>query len=184
MSASSSQILRVVCSAALVSVVALFSGCATASQSSAMAVVDAPAAITKHVHTVSLQVTGGEETSSMGMSSISNTDFAAAIKTSIEQSALFSKVSEVGAAYQVFAHIVRLDRPSFGGSFTVKMEVTWQLRRLSDQSLVWEKAIMSSHTAKMSDAFVGTTRLRLANEGAARANIKDAIDQMGSLTLP
>jgi hypothetical protein len=35
----------------------------------------------------------------------------------------------------------------------------------------------------MSDAFAGVTRLRLANEGAARANIKDAITQMSALPL-
>lgn len=44
--------------------------------------------------------------------------------------------------------------------------------------------ITSSFTGTMSDAFAGVTRLRLATEGAARNNIRDAIAQMSVLTLP
>jgi hypothetical protein len=179
-----SVVKRVFLFGGLVGLASFFGGCATASKPAAMTVELGTTAIKKHPHAVALAVSGGEETSSLGMSSISNADFASAIKASIEQSGLFSAVDGESSPYQLAAHITRLDRPSFGTAFTVNLEVSWQLRRLADQVLVWEKAISSSFTAKMGDAFVGTTRLRLANEGAARANIKDAIDQMGQLELP
>lgn len=167
-----------------VAMVFVFSGCATASQPAAMTADFSAAAVKKHPVSASLQVSGGGETSAMGASNISNADFAAAIKSSIEQSGLFAKLSDDSGDYRLTAHIVRLDRPMFGASFTVELEVNWRLMRASDQKVVWEKAIRASFTATMGDAFVGTTRLRLANEGAARANIKDAIDQMSALTLP
>jgi hypothetical protein len=48
---------------------------------------------------------------------------------------------------------------------------------------VWTKDVNSEYTAKVSDAFAGVERLRLANEGAARENIRQAISDMAALTL-
>lgn len=166
------------------SIAVFFGGCATASKPTAM--VAAPTGpITKHVESLSVNVTGGGETSAMGASNISNADFAEAIKASIVQSGLFATIGAVDQAdYQVEVQIVRLDRPMFGASFTVNFEATWRLLRRSDAKVIWEKAVISKFTATMGDAFAGVTRLRLANEGAARENIKDAIAQMGVLTFP
>ncbi|MBL9187742.1 MAG: hypothetical protein JNK23_09710 [Opitutaceae bacterium] len=158
-------------------------GCATASNSTAMIATSAAPA-NKHTGSVSVNVTGGAETSAMGASNISNTDFASAIQASITQSQLFAKILAEQSDYRLDVQIVRLDRPMFGTSFTVNLEATWRLFRRGEPKPVWEKAVASSFTATMGDAFAGVTRLRLANEGAARANIKDAIAQMGTLTLP
>lgn len=162
----------------------LLGGCATASKSTDM-VTAVTVPVTKHPESLSVAVTGGSETSSMGASKISNGDFAEAVKTSVTQSGLFGKISPAGSSdYDLTVQIVRLDQPVFGASFTVTIETTWRLTHRSDQKLVWQKAIITPFTATMGDAFVGVTRLRLANEGAARENIKDAITQMGALTLP
>lgn len=168
---------------AAIAALALLCGCATPSKPTAMAV-DAIEVANKHDAAVRVNVTGGAETSSLGASNIANADFAEAIKSSITQSGLFTGITDEGAGYLLNAQIIRLDRPMFGTSFTVNLEVTWRLLRESDSTIIWEKAIMSSFTATMGDAFAGVTRLRLANEGAARANIRDAITQMGALTLP
>jgi hypothetical protein len=161
----------------------LCGGCATASKPEAM--IAAPVeGVTAHPESVSITVTGGSETSAMVASDISNADFAEALRASIVQSKLFAKVlAGEQSDYQLQVHIARLERPMFGASFTVKLETSWQLRRRSDATIVWEKAITSSFTANMGDAFVGVTRLRLANEGAARSNIRDAIAQMSRLSL-
>lgn len=171
---------------ATLALLSLFAGgCATPSSPSAMlAKIDTP--VTKHAVTVGVAVTGGADTSSMGASNISSADFAEAIKSSISESQLFKQVVGTGnpADYQIAVQIVRLDRPTFGLSFTVTLEATWRLVHSSDQKVVWEKSITSSFTATTGDAFAGVKRLRLANEGAARSNIKDAISQMSALTLP
>jgi hypothetical protein len=48
---------------------------------------------------------------------------------------------------------------------------------------VWSKNVASEHTAKASEAFAGTARLRLANEGAAKANIQQALTEMSAMSL-
>lgn len=159
----------------------LLGGCATASNPTSMIpTVAAPAH--KHSESVSVQVTGGSATSALGASNIADQDFAQAISTAITQSGLFAKIATSPAGdYQLDVQIVRLDRPSFGLSFTVTLEANWRLKRGNE--LVWEKAVQSSFTATAGDSLVGVTRLRLANEGAARNNINDAIVQMGALDL-
>ena len=163
----------------------LFGGCATASKPSSM-VAAAMAPVTRHhSQSVSVAVTGGSETSGMGASKIGNTDFAEAITTSITQSGVFAQIAPAGSGdYTLGVQIVRLDQPMFGLSFTVTLECTWRLSRLSDGTTVWEKSITTPFTATTGDAFAGVTRLRLANEGAARANIREAITQLGALKLP
>jgi hypothetical protein len=66
---------------------------------------------------------------------------------------------------------------------TVKMEVSYTLKDTRSGSTVWTKDINSEYTAKASAAFAGVERLRLANEGAARKNIRQAITEMAALTL-
>jgi len=63
------------------------------------------------------------------------------------------------------------------------METAWSLQRTSDRSIVMRKAIQSSGTATMGDAFVGVTRLRLAVENAARENIKQGLKEIAELKL-
>lgn len=162
----------------------LFGGCATPSKSTEM-VAALAAPVTKHPQTLSVKVSGGSETSKMGASKISDDDFAEAIRASITQAGLFSKISPAEASdYNLDVQIVRLDQPMVGLAMTVTMEATWRLTKRNNQQVVWQKAVVTPFTAKMGDAFAGVTRLRLANEGAARENIKEAIGQMGALTLP
>jgi hypothetical protein len=170
--------------ASFVTAVALaLGGCATPSNPQAMSVQNLSLA-KKHAASLSLNVTGGNETSSAGASKISNADFATALKSSIESSELFARLLETGAAdYHLEVMIARLDQPMMGLNMTVTFETNWTLSRKSDGSVVWQKAIPSTYTAKMGDAFAGPTRLRLANEGAARANIEQAIKELSALSL-
>jgi hypothetical protein len=57
------------------------------------------------------------------------------------------------------------------------------LIRASDKSVVWRKPITSTFTAGMGDAFAGVTRLRMAVEGAARANIAQGLKEISDLKL-
>lgn len=181
----SSRFIPFLAALGLAGLALLAGGCATASQSSAM--IAAPTtAVAKHSGSISIAVTGGAETSALGASNISNADFATAIRDSITQSGLFERIAAGAdiADYALTADIVRLDRPTFGASFTVHFEVTWRLTHRGDEKPIWEKSITSTFTAKMGDSLVGVKRLRLANEGAARTNIQDAVAQMSALSLP
>jgi hypothetical protein len=177
---SSRSVIAVVTSVLVAA--SLLSGCATASKSEAM--VAKPVAVT-HASSgdVSVAVSGGKDTSSMGASQISDDAFAQALRDSISQSGLFRAVASTGGRYKLSAFIGKVDQPMMGFSMTVKMEVSYTLVDTMSGKAVWSKNIASEYTAKATAAFAGTTRLRLANEGAAKDNIEQALTQMSSLPL-
>jgi hypothetical protein len=132
-------------------------------------------------YAVRVNVTGGNDTTAMTSSNIADADFKAAIEASIVKAGLFKTVQALpGAPFELNAMIVQISKPIFGASFTVDLEVAWSLTRTNDQAAILRKVIRSSHTATMSDAFVGVTRLRLAVEGAARKNIDSAIQEIAA----
>jgi hypothetical protein len=168
--------------AGLVTSIAIMSGCAQASKPDAM-VVHVVGPVHKTDADVSVAVSGGKETSKMGASQISDEAFATALRGSIEEAGLFRKVSAEGARYRLTGFIGKVDQPMMGFSMTVKMEVSYSLKDMQSGTAVWTKDIESEYTAKASAAFAGTERLRLANEGAARENIRQAVTELEALTL-
>ena len=161
---------------------ALIGGCASGSKPDAM-VAQVVAPVHKNAGDVSIAVSGGKETSKMGASQISNDAFAQALRESIERAGLFSNVAADGARYRLTSFIGKVDQPTFGFSFTVKMEVSYALKDTKSGNTVWTKDINSEYTATPGQAFAGVQRLRLANEGAARENIRQALTEIGALTL-
>jgi hypothetical protein len=162
--------------------VGILTGCATASKPEAM--VAAPAeTLTRHAQTVAVSTGGGKETSSVGKSQIADAAFAQALIASIEKTKVFSAVVQGAAAnYMLSVAIVSVDQPSFGLSFTVKMETAWTLKK-ADGSIAWQEVIKAENTATTSDAFVGVERLRIANEGAARKSIEAGLAKISKLKL-
>jgi hypothetical protein len=167
----------------LVAAASLLTGCASPTTSQGMT----PASIqttNKHPQSVSVTVTGGKETESTGKSQISDSAFAQAITDSINKSKTFSSVIQgKGADYVLSVTIFNMDQPSFGLSFTVKMEAGWSLKRADTGAVVWQESIKSEHTATTSDAFAGVERLKLATEGAAKNNIAQGLGKISALKL-
>ena len=116
-------------------------------------------------------------------SQISDDAFAKALRDSISKSGLFKAVADTGGRYKLSAFIGKVDQPMMGFSMTVKMEVSYTLVDTASGKTVWAKNIASEHTAKPSEAFAGVTRLRLANEGAAKDNIKQALTELSTIQL-
>ncbi|AWI76405.1 hypothetical protein CEW83_15290 [Parazoarcus communis] len=163
---------------------AVAAGCATPSTIEGMVVQQAPATSARSTEAVNVTVIGGKDTSTLGASQISSADFAAALSQSVIAAGLFPRAGDAGATgYSLEAFIATLSQPMFGMSFTVEMEVSYKLIDRSTRSTVWAQSIKSAHTATAGDSLVGVTRLRLANEGAARKNIEAAIAAMGKLPL-
>lgn len=162
--------------------VGILAGCATATKPESM--VAAPAdTLTRHAQTVAVSTVGGKETSSVGKSQISDAAFAQALIASIEKTKVFSAVVQgAGANYMLSVATVSVDQPSFGLSFTVKMETAWTLKK-ADGSIAWQEVIKAENTATTSDAFVGVERLRLATEGAARKSIEAGLARISKLSL-
>ncbi len=140
--------------------------------------------IKHHPNTVLVKAQGGSETGAMDSSNISNKDFAQAIEESIIESKLFTRVIHgEGSDYLLNVTIVSMSKPMFGASFTVSMEAAWSLSDAASKEAVLRKSIKSSHTVTMGQALIGTTRLRLAVEGAARKNIQLGLEAISELQL-
>ena len=167
--------------AALTLMLAFGSGCATPAQPAAMVPTSATVA-RKYTASVVLITQGGMETNPMMMSDISNGDFTTAVVTSLDKFGLFTSVLRTGAGdYRLDVRLLKLNRPLLGADMHVSMETYWKLTRASDEKVLFAESVHSSYTAPFSDAFVGVVRLRLANEGVARENIKSAIERLSRI---
>mgnify|MGYP001258722766 FL=1 len=162
---------------------AVLSGCSTPATSKSM-VVSTFSLQKVFPYSVSVNVLGGKETSAMDKSQISNEAFMQAIADSLYKSGLFSKIIHgKNADYLLNVMIFNLAQPSFGFSFTVKMEAVWSLAHADSKKVLMRESVRSSFTATTGDAFAGVTRLRIATEGAAQENIRLGIKKLSQLNL-
>ena len=167
----------------LAAVPLLLPSCAAPAAPSAMVPTDA--AIHKtHSGTVAVAVSGGKQTNPLWTSQVSNEDFKQALEDSLLRYKVFSRVLKSnGADYRVEVALQELKQPFVGFSLTVKSKVHWRLINAKTGGVVWQKTIDGNYTAGVGDAFVAVRRLKLANEGAIRENIKTGIQEVGQLSF-
>ena len=169
--------------ASLVFAVAFAGGCASGAASRNMVPKDFTVA-NIHPYSVLVKVEGGRETDAVGASQISSPEFQAAIVDSLKTYGVFKTVlTEGNTDYKLEAAILNLQQPLFGFNMTVTIETAWRLINLKDGGTVMSENLINSYTAMVDDAFAGATRLRLANEGAARENIRDALKKISGKKL-
>lgn len=126
-------------------------------------------------------VTGGRDTNPLWVSNVGSVEFERALEDSLRNAGLLAPVR--GAArYQLSADLHKLDQPLMGIDMTVTATVDWHLVERSTGRNVLKRSIGTPYTAKMSDAFLGAERMKLANEGAIRRSIEVLIDEI--LRLP
>lgn len=127
------------------------------------------------------QVMGGHETNPMLGPQINNANFKAALVQSLQQANLYHSFS--GAPYILNADLVNLEQPLLGLNLTVIYTVHYQLKNVPKNKTIYDKNIVASYTAKVSDSLLAVKRLKLANEGAARANIEKLITDLYQLPI-
>lgn len=164
---------------------AVLAGCATPAaveqMSVSMPITQANPALKNSVGVA--DVTGGRETNPMWTSQVSSEAFKRALEQSLESAGMFSKIV-AGSKYQLTADLTRLDQPMIGFDMTVGSTVRYSLIETQTRKEVYARVIQVNYTAKMSDAFIGSQRLRLANEGAVKTNIEAFIKDLIALKLP
>ncbi|MFS2122503.1 hypothetical protein [Pseudomonas sp. Pseusp97] len=126
-------------------------------------------------------VEGGKKTNPLWTSQIDGADFRAALEQSLGKAGLLGQGDK--AAYSLRTRLVSLDQPVFGFNFTVTSTVEYSLVENAGGRVVWQETVKEPFTAGVGDAFYGVTRLRLANEGSARANINTLLQRLGGLKL-
>lgn len=80
-------------------------------------------------------------------------------------------------------NLIKLKQPLLGLKYKVIAEINYKLQDVKLKKLVFNKTITSSYTATLSDSPIGIKRMRLANEGAARANIEQLIKDLYAVKL-
>lgn len=119
-------------------------------------------------------VTGGEETNPIWTSEVSSAAFKAALEQSLK---LNTMLADGTGPLIVNADLVSIDQPLIGIGMTVTSVVAYTVKNSAGQS-VYSETISTPYTANFSDAFLGSERLRLANEGSVKANISSFIEKL------
>lgn len=107
---------------------------------------------------------------------IDNASFKTALEGSLRSAGLLapSKASR----YYVVATLLTLDQPEAGIDMTVASKVRYKIIDSRTGGSVFEEEIVGVYTAHLGDATIGTKRLRLATEGAARKSIEAFVEKL------
>jgi hypothetical protein len=114
-------------------------------------------------------VAGGEGTNPLWVSKVSSEDFKSALSASLENAGLLAAPN--ACHFQVDANILGLSQPSMGLSMEVTSHVNYKVFDAADQPILLE-TVTTPYTATFSDSPIGFIRVKRANEGSVRANIK------------
>lgn len=119
-------------------------------------------------------VTGGEETNPLWTSEVSTGDFRQALMLTLKQHTILASGN---GPLTLDAALVTMDQPLVGFDMTVTSTVRYTVTRTGG-AVIFEETLTVPYTANFSDAFIGARRLRLANEGAVKANIQRFIEHL------
>lgn len=122
-------------------------------------------------------VQGGKKTNPMWTSQVDAKSFQQALTASLTNAALSSKDNDK-ARYLLTANLLRLEQPIFGFNFTVTSHVNYKLLDTRNNKVLFEKTLVTPYTAKLTETFYGPERLKVANEGAIKENIKALVSSL------
>lgn len=122
---------------------------------------------------------GGQKTNPMWTSEISTEAFSEAVKSTLEEEGLFSE----NGRYQLAIEMQKTDQPMFGMNLTVTTYVNYVLTDSSNSTVILNETITAPYTATVGDSFAAIKRLRLANEGSGKENIKGLLEKLSALKI-
>ncbi len=161
----------------------VFAGCASQATSIGMT----PTSIqvsSHHNQSISLNINGGVSTNPLSQSTVSNEEFQKALEISIKNSGIFTSITNKEKSDLLLeVVIINLGQPMAGIDMSVTFTANWKLYKENPDTplqptIVWQDLISTNYTATPSDSLIGIKRLRIANEGAARENIKEGIRRL------
>jgi hypothetical protein len=158
---------------------ATLGGCASAATTEGMTVARAPQVtalpeLLQHsVHVRS--VLGGEPTNPLWTSEVGNPEFRQALESSLRNNGLLADGTT--GDYALDATLIDVTQPMIGFDLTVTSTVRYIVTP-GDGTKMFDDTVIASYTAGVSESFLGTERLRRANEGSIRENIKTFIERL------
>jgi hypothetical protein len=159
---------------------AVVTGCASGATSDGMTnreYHEAASANKKLAKSIAIKtISGGQGTNPIWTSQISDEDFRSALAASLRDAGFAADSTD--ARYVLSAQIEQVNKPLFGLSMTVVTVVKYTLKDTKANKQLLNEDITASYTAEFGSAFMGSTRLRLANEGSARKNIGQLLEAL------
>lgn len=124
-------------------------------------------------------VTGGKPTNPLLTSDVGNAEFREALAQSLRAAGILATDGSPGA-YLLEATLVGMELPTMGFdlSVTTRSTVDYRVSPTAGEGKSLHNVVTRPYTATFSDALSGAERVRLANEGAIRENIREFIDQL------
>jgi hypothetical protein len=87
------------------------------------------------------------------------------------------------ADYVLDIRLINVRAPQQGFDMTAAATSRWKLTEVRGEERVFEEIFTTPHSVSMGEAFVGSTRVRLAMEGALRESIRTGINWLSELDL-
>lgn len=128
------------------------------------------------------QVSGGHPTSSLGVSQVSDADLRDALVRTLMDAGLGQTGGHTGGGrFQLDAVLQRLEQPFAGFAMTVSATIAYRLTEVATGRMVYDNTITTPATATLDDAIDGNVRLKIANERAVRANLRQLVEALYAL---
>jgi len=124
------------------------------------------------------EITGGDRANHRWKSEIGNHEFRRALKSSLESAGLLERATGEGR-YSLNAVLESLDQPDVG--LTVMTRVKYTLIDRNSGKEIYQESVSGEYAMEMWDCILRTGRLRVASEGAARANTKQLTERLSQL---
>ena len=121
-------------------------------------------------------VGGGRETDPLWTPQVSDAQLREALERSLEHNGMRAARSDF-ARYIVSARIVEFERPVLGLAMRVSPLVAYRVVDRADAGVIYGEELRSSYTVSFAESVLGIERLRLANEGAIRENIREFLNR-------
>ena len=122
------------------------------------------------------QVTGGQQTNPLWTSQVSTEEFKGALIDSLRAYG-YGTTDQNKGKFVLDADLKALKQPLFGFTFEVTSVVEFRLNYAGGVKVIPITAVGS---AAVSEAFLGTERLRIANERSIKENIKLFMEKLSS----
>jgi hypothetical protein len=165
--------MLVVVRAAMLAALIGVTGCASGARSDHMVTTRYQRAVAGHELYQALTVRavqGGSETNPLWMSNVSDEEFRRGLERSLRAAGLLA-TSGADARYNVVSNIQSLDRPLAALDFNVTMSVRYTVTPVVGGAPIFDTQVTTTGVSGASEEFLGSERLRLAIEDAARENI-------------
>ncbi len=168
----------------LIALLFMLTGCASGAKVFNMIPTDMSAVKNQQPYSVALKTAGGRDTQWWGTSQISDESFHQALFDALSKSGAFREVLKEGKSdYILDVFITKVQQPLIGFNMTVSVSAKWKLLDAATHNVVYEDMIITPYEVKVSEEFMGIERLRKANEGAVRENIKKGIVKLSEIKL-